>query len=1123
MKGFFVCFVTILLVISTIFCVVGCKEPETEYKTLEDGASTGNGGNTGNESGDINTQNYKYSKDLWGKWKQIDNGDIYTISGDSITTNGWNYENLNSAVINKEGENIITLENNGQTYRLFRTGGGTRAFTAKIAGFQDVTSRELSNSEFKGKGGVKVKRKSKDIHTDTDTQVSASDGTITFEDVVADEVQVITVETENGNTIEVELKPSYDGENVGTIPIVESGYSFKTTYTINDNQLYCFGNDFKEYDLTLQFANIGDTTCSTAVYEFLCDDPKLKLSQTSGVISSIGAGSSKDVNVNVTYGALCEYYKDVTIVIKITDSKLRKTWLDSITLRFYQTPVYLNLYAYNANKSGNLNGFVICPDGRAAYFNTWHDDKQIYKLVPYNKNGSNDCTVVFSATSEYDEMAYTLNAGYTNNDYSKHFDFEKYFANTSQLELFDFFDSYEDGQGNNTEDTAIEVKEPLDFVKSYVQWGDVDYFKLDLTNIFFARISEFKIPKAGLGATADSVCAIVKGKNFCAPLENVTFNCSSNFIVSDINKQIIDDETMYVDLQIPQNTKHFEVTAQSEVDEVTSIFEVNEYDVRTGDYVLKDNRIVRQEYITELTDSEKEKIFGIITLKDSGEPVILGLQQGENLKWTHENTINYGIKFSRIITEVSDGQWDEDKRTYYDYKFIGDVDGSDNWEYICSVDPEGTQDTAINYPVFNYANNYGTTAGLTGTDFEAGWYVPSVKELFDIYENKTVIQASIDVVGRFIGNSSFWSSSQSASYNDYAYRVYFYSGSVSSYIKYDTNNVFVLQAFTPELFTNYEYPEATITSVEIPVAGEGYTGELPVKIKGENLKGNKITCDDVTFSNVTYIDNTIATATITCTGFVGESTITVTSGLSSATGTVKVVEAEKCFTVGDILFTDGTIIKADKIKNGVPDELLSKAFSVIGAVSYNGAIGLGIGLQTKTCAWASWNTIGYNTKFIEIITKVFGEQRDEETNKYYGYKFSGDIDGSDNWDYICSVDPEGTQDASTNYPMFNFANNYGTTAGLTGSDYENGWYVPSAKELFDIYENKTVIQSSLNIVQGFSFKDVSYWCSSQYASYNDIAHLVDFNDGNVSSVSKDCNNNVFVLQAFNSELFNNYE
>ena len=221
--------------------------------------------------------------------------------------------------------------------------------------------------------------------------------------------------------------------------------------------------------------------------------------------------------------------------------------------------------------------------------------------------------------------------------------------------------------------------------------------------------------------------------------------------------------------------------------------------------------------------------------------------------------------------------------------------------------------------MFNYANNYGTTAGLTGTDFEAGWYVPSVKELFDIYENKTVIQASIDVVGRFIGNSSFWSSSQSASYNDYAYRVYFYSGSVSSYIKYDTNNVFVLQAFTPELFTNYEYPEATITSVEIPVAGEGYTGELPVKIKGENLKGNKITCDDVTFSNVTYIDNTSATATITCTGFVGESTITVTSGLSSATGTVKVVEAEKCFTVGDILFTDGTIIKADKIKNGVPD------------------------------------------------------------------------------------------------------------------------------------------------------------------------------------------------------------
>ena len=83
--------------------------------------------------------------------------------------------------------------------------------------------------------------------------------------------------------------------------------------------------------------------------------------------------------------------------------------------------------------------------------------------------------------------------------------------------------------------------------------------------------------------------------------------------------------------------------------------------------------------------------------------------------------------------------------------------------------------------------------------------------------------------------------------------------------------------------------------------------------------------------------------------------------------------------------------------------------------------------------------------------------------------------------------------------------------------------VPSVKELFDIYENKTVIQSSLDIVQGFSFKDVSYWCSSQSASDDLDAYKVNFNDGNVYNSNKNNSDDVFVLQAFNPELFNNYE
>ena len=533
-----------------------------------------------------------------------------------------------------------------------------------------------------------------------------------------------------------------------------------------------------------------------------------------------------------------------------------------------------------------------------------------------------------------------------------------------------------------------------------------------------------------------------------------------------------------------------------------------------GDILFTDGTIIKANKAKYgVPDEQLSKAFAVI----GSAPYNGGTGLGVGLKtkscvWAPENTTGYKTNFTGITTKFSGVQCDYETQTYYGYKFSGDLDGSDNWDYICSVDPEGTKDAGTNYPAFNFANTYGTTAGLTGTDFETGWYVPSVKELYDVYKNSSTIQTSLDVVNGITLGDNYCSSSQLDSNFLSAYGVSFDNGYVFNYYKYSSVDVFVLQAFNSELFTNYEYAEETITSVEIPIAGEGYTGELSVKIFGENLKGNEITCDDVTFANVKYITDTSATATITCTGLAGKNTITIKCGSSSAIGTVKVVEAEKCFTVGDILFTDGTIIKADKVKYGVPDEQLSKAFAVIVSAPYNGGAGLGVGLKTKSCVWAPENTTGYKTNFTGIITEYYGDP-------YVGYKFSGDLDGSDNWDYICSVDPEGTKDAGTNYPAFNFANTYGTTACLTGTDFETGWYVPSVKELYDVYKNSSTIQTSLYVAGGSIFERSTYWSSS--ADY--YAWLVNFCDGSVSYYEKTLNTSVFVLKAFNSELFTNYE
>ena len=313
------------------------------------------------------------------------------------------------------------------------------------------------------------------------------------------------------------------------------------------------------------------------------------------------------------------------------------------------------------------------------------------------------------------------------------------------------------------------------------------------------------------------------------------------------------------------------------------------------------------------------------------------------------------------------------------------------------------------------------------------------------------------------------------------------------------------------------YGDQTITSVTINPAtvGEGYTGELSVTIIGENLKGHAITCSDSSFSNVTYLSDTKVTATVNCNGVVGENTITVTSGISSASGTVKVVAAENCFSVGDILFTDDTRIKAENVQYGVPDSQLSKAFAVIASAPYGGVIGKAVGLQRSSSflAWASSGTTGFSTIFTGIQATPTGSSSS-------GYTFSGDMDGSDNWEYICSIDPEGTKDPATNYPAFNFALTYGTQAGLTGTEYENGWYVPSAAELYDVYTHREVVQTSLSAAGGFTLVKDYYWSSSQDAFNSNYACNVNFSSGYVYGYGKDGSNSVLVLQAFNAEQFN---
>ena len=104
---------------------------------------------------------------------------------------------------------------------------------------------------------------------------------------------------------------------------------------------------------------------------------------------------------------------------------------------------------------------------------------------------------------------------------------------------------------------------------------------------------------------------------------------------------------------------------------------------------------------------------------------------------------------------------------------------------------------------------------------------------------------------------------------------------------------------------------------------------------------------------------------------------------------------------------------------------------------------MGLKRSSSSLKWSPSGTTGYNTNFTGIQAGYSGSSSS-------GYTFTGDLDGSDNWDYICSKDPEGTdtpEEIEENYPAFYFAEKYRETAGLTGTKYETGWYIPSVAEL----------------------------------------------------------------------------
>ena len=98
------------------------------------------------------------------------------------------------------------------------------------------------------------------------------------------------------------------------------------------------------------------------------------------------------------------------------------------------------------------------------------------------------------------------------------------------------------------------------------------------------------------------------------------------------------------------------------------------------------------------------------------------------------------------------------------------MDGRDGWDLLVAACSDA-ESNPEKYPAWNYCRNYGATNGLTG-DLATGWYLPTVAELYTIYQNKAVVDESLSKLGgSTFGTNGYWSCCQDPSFVDVFARV----------------------------------------------------------------------------------------------------------------------------------------------------------------------------------------------------------------------------------------------------------------------------------------------------------------------------------------------------------------
>ena len=217
-----------------------------------------------------------------------------------------------------------------------------------------------------------------------------------------------------------------------------------------------------------------------------------------------------------------------------------------------------------------------------------------------------------------------------------------------------------------------------------------------------------------------------------------------------------------------------------------------------GDIVFNDGSATP--YTADLTLTDEQKAAAIAVIFDADKKLGVGLVQGTGLMWAKDTTAGCDNTIATLLatkTVGSDAGYAGDTDDAV-FSGAGASDGSGSLEKFRTAVSAGTDAlSSDDYPAWAWIEGYAATANLTGTSYASGWYMPSIKELCDLYNAKAAVNNSINKTDKTQMSTSnwYWSSSQSASFSSGAWVVLFGSGRLVSHGKTQYDSVCAVRAF----------------------------------------------------------------------------------------------------------------------------------------------------------------------------------------------------------------------------------------------------------------------------------------------------------------------------------------